>query len=375
MLIGAVHAHAFEMKIEPDISISENYTSTQNLYLIGLRSWFNTRQEQDLISIALEQTIAGSVFGDVILLGNSLQLTGEYFDDVRIMGNKVYISGVVNKDLVILARDVVIAEDAIINGDSLILANSILIQGQIVGATQMTSNILNVSGILLGKTTLTGQKIIFSKNANIITDVAYFSPQRAIIEDGAQIKNRLNFNQIQSITQTDIVKRIFFTLVSFWAIIKLVATLFLIFILTQLFRVFTQRTVDIVLEKRFKILLYGGISLIKIPVLILILIASIVLIPVALILGFIFGIMIILLPAISAIIIAALYQKFVLKIEKVYVDFKMSALALVFITFFGFVPIVGSWIVYLLYLAAFGALVLCLYEQVRRNNKTFKNRF
>jgi ACR3 family arsenite efflux pump ArsB len=68
------------------------------------------------------------------------------------------------------------------------------------------------------------------------------------------IQKQLNFNQIESIKQNDVVKRLFFAFVSFWAIIKLIATLFVIFILTHLFRVFSQRVSDIVDEK--KVLLF-----------------------------------------------------------------------------------------------------------------------
>jgi hypothetical protein len=359
-------AQAFEFKIEPDISISENYVSEENLYLVGLRSWFNTTHQKDIVSIALTQTSGGTVFGDALLIGNEVHVEGEYLDDVRVIANTVYVSGVINRDLVIAARNIIVEPRAIINGDSLMLANYIDVAGQLIGQSQITGNMVNVHASIIGQSTITGQKISFLKDTKTISDISYFSPQRAFVEEGAQIEKPLNYNQIESIGQNEIIKRIFFAFVSFWAIIKLVATLFMIFILTQLFRVFSQRIIDIVLYKKAYIILIGIASIIGIPLLILVLLASLVLIPIAFILSFIFGIMIILLPAISAIIIATLYQKYILKKEKLVTDFYTSALALIVLTFIGFIPFVGSWIVYVLYFASFGAMGLYLYEQVRR---------
>lgn len=366
--VSVTHAEALEIKVAPDISINENYISDQNIYMAGLRTWFNTIHNKDVVSAAFEQTISGTIFGDVLLLGNKVNVTSELFDDIRILANHVSISGVSNKDLVIIARSVSIEPGAILNGDTLILANTVSTQGQILGQTQITANSIYVAGSISGITNITGQRIFFSKDSQIASQLSYFSPQRAIIEEGAQIEDKLNYNQIESISENDLIKKIFFGFVSFWAIIKLVATLFMILIITQLFRVFAQRLVNIVHLKKLYALLIGVISIIVIPLLIVILFGSLVLLPVSLILGFVFGIMIILLPALSAIIVASWYQKYVLKQQKDLVTFNVSALALVLLTFIGFVPYIGSLVIYALYLISFGAMTTYIYEQVRRKN-------
>lgn len=359
-------AYAYELKVEPDISISENYISDENLYLVGLKTWFNATYEKDLVSASMNQNVNGSIFGDVTLLGNTVSLEGEMFDDVRIIANTVYVSGITNKDLVIIANTVFIEEGAIINGDSLILGNVIHLNGQYLGENKITANKILVKGEIIGSTTFTAQKLTLLSGTKVVSELSYFSPQRAEIESNVEIQKALNFNQIESIKQNDVVKRLFFGFVSFWAIIKLIATLFVIFILTQLFRIFAQRVADIVDEKKGFILLTGILSVILVPLLILILFGSLVLIPVSIIIALMFGIMIILLPAMSAIIAGNLYQKYILKRSKPMVDFNISALVLIVLTFIGFIPYIGSIVVYLLYIAAFGAMSHYLYEQVRR---------
>lgn len=359
-------ASAYELKMEPDISISENYISDENLYLAGLKTWFNATYEKDLVSVSLNQTIKGTIFGDVTLLGNHVSLEGEMFDDVRIIANTVYVSGVTNKDLVIIANNIFIDKSAIINGDSLMLGNVVTINGQYLGETQITANRISVGGEIVGPTTLTAQRLTFNTGSKIVSELSYFSPQRAILESDVEIQKPLNFNQIESIKQNDVVKRLFFGFVSFWAIIKLIATLFVIFILTQVFRLFSQRVSDIVDEKKSMIILNGIFSLLLIPLLVLVLFGSLVLIPVSVILALMFGIMVILLPAMSAIVTGQMYQRYILKREKTTIDFNMSALTLIILTFVGFIPYVGAIVVYLLYIVAFGAMTQYLYEQVRR---------
>jgi hypothetical protein len=366
MLTIPLSASAYEVKVSPDISISENYISDDNLYMAGLKTWFNATHDRDVVSVAFDQIIQGTIFGDVTLLGNTIALRGEMFDDTRIVGNEIYVTGVTNKDLVIVANHVIIENGAIVNGDTLILANNVEVRGQFLGETQVTANKISVSGSLVGPTTLTSQKLTFNSGAKVISDLAYFSPQRAVIESNVEIQKPLNFNQIESIKQNDVVKKLFFGFVSFWSIIKLIATLFVIFILTHLFRIFSQRVVDIMGQKKWLTVLTGLLSFVLIPLVTIILFASLVLIPVSVILGLVFVIMIILLPAMSAIALGFLYQTHVQKKPRGIVEFNISALFLIVLTFVGFVPYVGSVIVYLLYTATFGAMVSYLYEQIRR---------
>jgi hypothetical protein len=163
-----------------------------------------------------------------------------------------------------------------------------------------------------------------------------------------------------------VVKKIFFGFVSFWSIIKLIATLFVIFIMTHMFRVFSQSVVEIVAQRKWATVLVGTFSFVVIPIVILILFASLVLIPVSVILALIFMILIILLPAMSAIILGYLYRLRTQRDTKVLVEFNISALFLIVLTFVGFVPYVGGIVIYLLYVATFGAMVTYLYEQIRR---------
>ena len=358
---------AFELKVDPDISITEETELTnQNLYMAGLRTWFDTTHEKDIVSLAWEQVVGGTIFGDVFLFGDSVSLTGEYFDDVRVVANTVFVSGVTDQDLIITARTIVLEESAIVNGNTLLLANSVFVKGQILGQTQITANNVEISGSISAPSTITAQKLSLTNTARIVSEISYFSPQRALIDSGATIQRELNFNQVESITQNDVIKKVFFAFVSFWSIIKLIATLFMIFILTQLFRVFSQRIIDIVYVQKFYSILIGLACAIGIPILIFVLFASLVLIPVAFILIFVFGTILIILPAISAIIIASVYQRYVQKIQKVTVDFNMSALAFILFTFVGFLPFIGGFVTYMLYLASIGAVYTYIYEQVRR---------
>jgi cytoskeletal protein CcmA (bactofilin family) len=323
------------------------------------------------VSVSYDQTIGGTLFGDATLIGKDISIIGESFGDMRIVGDVVYISGVVNKDLIIAARHVIISPEAIINGDTLILAHTVELSGKFLGASQITASKISVNGSIEGVTTLTGSKIIFNTSAKILSDVSYFSPQKASVSSGVDIQKQLNFNQIESIKQNDVIKRLFFAFVSFWAIIKLIATLFVIFILTHLFRVPVQRIVDNVKEKKAFLLITGAGSFLLIPLLIVILFGSLVLIPVSVIVGAMFVIMIMLLPAMSAIISASLYQLYIQKQSKININFTFSAWALVVLTFIGFIPYVGGFVLYLLYIVSFGAMTQYFYDIVRRKKINF----
>lgn len=357
---------AYDLLVEPDITIDENYISDENIYMAGIKTIFNATFEKDVVSVAWNQWIRGSIFGNVMLVGNDITLDGEMFDDVWIIGNSVHITGITNKDLVIVANSIYIDDKAIINGDALILGNTVNLNGKYLGENHITANKINIEGEIVGPTTFTAQKLYIESGSKIVSEISYFSPQRAVVESNVEIQKSLNFNQIESIKQNDFVKRIFFSFVSFWAIIKLIATLFVLFVLIQLFKPFTQSIVSIVEEKKASVVASGIITFIFVPILSIILFGSLVLIPVSIIITLVFVICIILLPSLSAIIAGSLYQKYILKNEKIIVDFNISALALIMFTFVNFIPYLGKITIYSFYCAALGSLAIYLFRTVRR---------
>lgn len=371
LLSAPFFVHAYELRVAPDVSINENYVSDSNLYLASLHFWFNTTFEKDLVSASINQTIAGTIFGDSTLLGKNVFITGESYGDTRVIADTVHVSGVTNSDLIIVARHVILDSDSIINGDTLILADTLDFSGQFLGQTQITANKITVAGSIVGQTTLTGSKIIFNPGSKVTTEISYFSPQRAVINSGADIQKNLNFNQIETIKQNDVIKRIFFGFVSFWAIIKLIATLFVLFVLTHLFRVPVQRVLEGIQDRVGFTILTGVVSILGIPLLTILLFGSLVLIPVSIIVFSMFIIMIILLPSMSAIITAYFYQKYIRKENKISIQFNTAALALIALTFVGFIPYIGSIIIYALYILSFGAIVQYLYSMVRRKKINF----
>ena len=360
-----IFVHAYELKVSPDVSISENYISDSNIYIASLHTWFNTNYKKDIVSASINQTISGTLFGDITLLGKNISSTGDFFGDVRIIGDTVYVSGTTNSDLIIVARHIVIDSQAVIKGDTLLLGQTVDMNGKILGKTQITSHKINIKGNIVAETTLTGTKILFDAGSKIETVVSYFSPQKANINPSAEIKE-LQFNQIQSIKQNDVIKKIFFGFVSFWVLIKVIATLFMIFILTHLFRMFVQKITEIVQYKRIYVFLVGVLGIVIFPILILSLFASIILIPISIIVASIFTIMFVLLPAISAIVLATLYEVYVQKKNKSLAEFNISALMLFVLTGIGFVPYIGGMLVYLMYIYSFGIMTMYLYESVRK---------
>jgi uncharacterized membrane protein YoaK (UPF0700 family) len=102
------------------------------------------------------------------------------------------------------------------------------------------------------------------------------------------------------------------------------------------------------------------------PLLILSLFASIVLIPISIIIASVFTIMFVLLPAISAIILAIAYQLYIQKKNKPIVEFNLSASMLILLTCIGFIPYIGGTIVYLMYVYSFGVMTMYIYESIRK---------
>ncbi len=357
---------AYDLRVSPEVIIDKEYNSDSNLYLASFRTWFNAEEyKKDIVSVSLNQVIQATTTGDVLLLGKKIKLTGNSVGDNRIIADTVYVSGYTQKDLIIIARHVVFEPTSKLEGDTLVLAHTAELSGEFLGKTQITASKIFLSGSIAGSTTLTGTKIFLNNGTKIYNNLSYFSPQKAYINQGVEVKNQIYFNQIESIKQNDVIKRLFFIFVSFWALIKLIATLFVLFLLTHLFKLPLQKMIEGINKKIIKTAGIGLMSMIIIPIIGLVLFGSLILIPVSIIVFSLYITLLMILPSVSAILGAYFYQKHIKKQEKISIEFLPPALILLGLTIINFVPYIGGMVIYSLYIISFGAIMTYLFSLIR----------
>jgi hypothetical protein len=129
--------------------------------------------------------------------GGNLNIRSAVANTVRVAGGNVVIEGPVTRDLLVAGGSVDVREEAAVGGDLLIGGGEITINAPVdgdilIGGGQVTIN-SEVGGSVRGNV---GQLTLGSQ-AVISGDLSYKSEERARITDGAVVRGRHNFQQIQ----------------------------------------------------------------------------------------------------------------------------------------------------------------------------------
>lgn len=364
-----ITSEAFTFRYSPEVIINEGEIIEENLYLMGGKTDFNNFLDQDLTVLSGKSDIKGVIFGDFLNISGESNLSGEVFGDARFLGGEVKISGNTNKDLILVAAKSFIEPGSIINGDTLILSGETSIQGKILDDLKIFAGKVYLNSEVLGDLEITTQELIIGPDANILGDARYYSPKKADIQEGAEIKEGIVYNKIEAIDETDFVKRTVLSFFTFYSIIKFLATLFIAFILVYVFRVFSQRVTKISTTRVGKSIFVGLLSLILIPVSIFILIASLFGIPLAVLILFVTLSILLISNSIIGIVLGYLIRKIIDKNNKKEVDFNSAALGIVVLTFLYFIPIIGTILKTILTIWVLGAIILYFSEIILRKKK------
>lgn len=136
-------------------------------------------------------TISGTVNGDAYVAGGEVLVDGRVNGDLLVVGGKVVVEGVVAQDVRLVGGDILLAgqvgRNITVAGGSVNLSNTADVRGNILTA----SGALRLSGAVNGNLrTATGNLHITSRG-RINGDVLYWSSQNALIDDGAKVSGSI----------------------------------------------------------------------------------------------------------------------------------------------------------------------------------------
>ena len=162
---------------DQSLTIGQNEVIDDDLYLAAGNIEINGTINGDVVAAAGQIIINGKINGDLIIAGGQINLNGSVKDDVRVIGGDVTVKGTIGDDLLAGAGTLTIEKKAIVNGDLTLGAGQAMIGGQ-VGPVH--------AGI--------GQ-ITFESSAKVNGDLIYISDSQAVIRDGATITGKTTYHQ------------------------------------------------------------------------------------------------------------------------------------------------------------------------------------
>jgi hypothetical protein len=284
-----IYASASIIRTDRTANIDKDETIAENVYLIGAEPKIQGNIEGDVFVAGNKIEFVGTLNGDFLSFGADLNLKGQINGDVRVIGGLVNVESDIEGDLVVIGSRVNILNNANVGGNLILIGGVVHLENTNQNHIRVISGNTIVSGKIYGTANVTSEKISILKNSEVKGEFSYFSPRQAFVEEGANVSGGVSFNKVDSIRENGLIKHAIVSFLNFWMLFRFITTLILTFILVYVFKIFSQKTAFTKYREFFgKVLAVGLLCFIFIPIAIVVLLASLILLPVAILIGMIY---------------------------------------------------------------------------------------
>jgi len=235
----------------------------------------------DLYASGGQVVIDGTVNGDVLVAGGRVRLSGTVSQDVRAAGGQVTISGGVGRNLTVAGGQVELAPSAVVRGGLVAAAGNVDLSAPVGGAVKVAAGTLIVENRIGGNVDAAVGTLRIASRADIQGDVNYWSRREASVSEGARIGGKIVRNVPPK--RPRLFPAVFFAWLGFVSI-NFLSTLILGLLSVRFLPRFHQSVVTTLSERPWSSLGIGFFAAVVLPVVCSLLFATVVAIPLALIL-------------------------------------------------------------------------------------------
>jgi cytoskeletal protein CcmA (bactofilin family) len=350
LMVGALLAPALSFgaywQAGQNVSVTAPKPVEENAYLAGSVVSVTGAVDGDLFAAGSSVSISGNVSGDIMAAGSMVNVAGVKAEDVRLAGSNVNFGGTVSGELMAAGAQVMIAANA-----------------KIAKNVYLAGSDLNFDGESAGDVYLRGQKVAIGADAVIKGDLNYYSPTEAVIDPGAQISGKVNFNKTEAIGAHDrnafrpVVAGIF-TAMFF---LKLLAMLLAAYLLWYFRRKDAVEIIQQATSKFWASLLRGFIFLVVVPAAVIVLFFTVIGFPIGIFSILIYAALLMLASPFAILFVSSLVMKKKIDLQWYHILLGAVVLALVNI-----VPMIGWLVAFMVYLATLGSMLAVLKLKFKR---------
>jgi cytoskeletal protein CcmA (bactofilin family) len=187
VLLAATPAMAADLRSDDTVIISSGDVIDDDLYIAANKIIINGVVNGDVLSVGSTITVTGKINGSIIAIGSTINIGGEITESVRVAGSSVTVTGTIGGDLVTAVSDLDIEKGAIINRDLVFAASDIDVDAPISQEITGWGSRVTIRDIVGGDVEIGVERLIVASTAEIKGDLVYYSEDQATIESGAQI--------------------------------------------------------------------------------------------------------------------------------------------------------------------------------------------
>jgi hypothetical protein len=353
-MAGSVLAADFATATGKDANVLVGASETRrNLYAVGGNVTVNGNTSGDLTAAGGLVTVSGDVEKDLLLAGGTLNLSGTIGDNAKIAGGNIFITGPVKGDLAIAGGNINLSGKSSVDGDLLAAGGSITIDAPIKGNVKIAGGNVVINGKIDGSLDVKSGSLSFGSGADVAGVINYSGKNKAKVNLGAKVGN-INFTEWQPRAP---MKKAMAGFLTFAFLIKILAWLAAAWLLMHFKKSWVMKVLDSVQSKPWSNLGWGLVCLIVIPLAIILLFITLIGFYTALIVGAVFGVLLLVAHIFAALIAGFLIIKL---FNKAKIDIPMWQPIVIGVPVYmvvSLIPFLGWIAIAIVFLMTFGALV------------------
>ncbi len=340
-------------------------TLKENTYIVAGEALVEGKINQDLVVAGGSIFLTGEILGDATLLAVEADFYGQVAGDARLITSKTTISGTIGGDLAIGTGKVVVLPKAKIGGEAIIGAGEAVVDGAVAKGISFKGSRLTINGAINGPIYFEGEVLILGDNALVMGDLHYNADAEIIVSKSAVIKGEQKVSAaIKSPLYWRSVPALFVGLASAAFLIKFAGILLAALLIVGLFKKFTSSFVTESLNHFGKSFLVGAAAAILIPIVALILIATLF---GSLLGGFLLAaaaLWVLLACFMSVVFLGSLILKVLAKGGDLIADWRAVLVGVLVNALLWLVPLVGPILLAIVGLASAGALLRLFHQKI-----------
>lgn len=358
------------MQVAEEITIPKGVEITDNLYLAAGTISISGAVAGDVYAVGGNTLISENVRDDVVIAGGTITVLGNVGGDLRIVGGTILVAGIVGGELVAAGGTVTVSPAVTVGGDAVLAGGQVVLDGRVMGDAQIFSGTATVNGTVQGNLMVSVDESLMIGDGTVIEGNLLYRARSAdtlTMGNNVVITGEVIFEKITSpeTTQSSAdISSIFGT----YIIAKLVISIVTALVLMTVFSGFSKEVTHGATQNTLRLLSYGFISLVVLPVAVILLLITIIGAPLGLLLLLLYGSLLLVSSIYASVVTGVWISHMTGWFNSSRVTWKHVVGGAIALTLISLVPIVG-WIVgfgiFLITLGSITDLLITLYKQNR----------
>jgi len=149
----------------------------------------------DLIAAGRDIDVKANVGGDAVIAGRNVRVPGNITQDIYAAGDSLWLNGAIARNARIAGRTVEVTPNSTIEGNASVAAGDVRIDGNVNGYIQAVGRHVYINGPVGGDVEATANQVELGPNARIAGKLRYTSEKEIIRDPAAQVMGPVEYIQ------------------------------------------------------------------------------------------------------------------------------------------------------------------------------------